>query len=352
MTSAAPSLHPVAGAPQEVEALLTSWLAEDEPAALTVRTSGSTGEPKDVALSAAAVLASATSALDRLGGAGQWVLALPVHYVAGLQVVVRSILAGTSPVQLGDHRDVAAATARLTSGRRYLAAVPTHLHRWLSNETSVEALAAYDAVLIGGAATPPLLVEEARSRGISVVTTYGMTETAGGCVYDGIPLDSVAVALGTGGEIRIGGPTLFDEYPERSDLTSAVLRDGWLHTPDLGRFDDDGRLEVLGRADEVVVSGGINVSLPPVEKRLAAMPAVDQCAVIALPDPEWGSRVVAVLVPAAVSSVPDLASVRDFIGETMPRSWAPRTLVLRRSLPRLSSGKIDRQALIHELAAS
>jgi O-succinylbenzoic acid--CoA ligase len=350
VTLATAGLHPVTGAPREVETLVGRWLAEDGPPALTVRTSGSTGEAKDVVLSAAALRASATATLSRLGGAGQWVLALPAQYVAGLQVIVRSVLAGTSPVHLADHPDLSSATRSLGPGRRYLAIVPTLLHRWLADEASVQALAEYDAVLLGGAAAAPSLLGAARDRGVAVVTTYGMSETCGGCVYDGVALDGVAVVVGRGGEIRLGGPTLFDGYAGRPDLTAAVLRDGWLHTPDLGRLDDDGRLEVLGRADDVVVSGGVNVALPAVENRLAAMPAVDQCAVVAVPDPEWGARVVAVLVPAAGSAPPNLDEARDFVSETMPRSWAPRTLALRDALPLLASGKVDRRALVRELA--
>jgi len=339
-------LHPVSGTPREVERLLRAWLEAPSAEPLTVATSGSTGAPKLVALSAPALRASAAAGLSRLGGRGNWVLALPARHVAGVQVVCRSILADASPVILAEHRDLATATAALSGDRRYLAAVPTQLHRWLASAADVAALGEYDAVLLGGAAARPALLDNARLSGIRVVTTYGMSETCGGCVYDGVALDHVAVALGTAGQIRLTGPMLFDGYVARPELTASVLRDGWLHTPDLGRFDDDGRLEVIGRGDEVVVSGGVNIALPAVEERLELMPELAHVALTSRPDPEWGASVVAVvsaLTPAAAT--PSLGAVRDFVAAVLPRSWAPRELVVVDALPMLPSGKVDRSRL-------
>lgn len=350
-------MRPVGGAPGEVERLLRGWLAEPAAAPLTVATSGSTGAPKVVALSTEALQASAAASLSRLGGPGQWVLALPVQHVAGLQVIWRSVVADTSPVILDEHLDLAAATSALTGERRYLAAVPTQLYRWLGGAADVAALRDYDAVLLGGAAPRPALLDEARQLGIMVVTTYGMSETCGGCVYDGVALDRVAVALGPVGEIRLAGPVLFDGYTGQPELTASVLREGWLHTPDLGRLDADGRLEVIGRADEVVVTGGVNVPLPAVEARLAAMPELAHAVVTSRPDPEWGVSVVAVVVsatsldagssgaPSPSATSPSLGAVRDFVAAVHPRSWAPRELVVVDALPMLQSGKVDRQRL-------
>jgi O-succinylbenzoic acid--CoA ligase len=318
---------------------------------LVVRTSGSTGEPKDVALSRAAVVASAEATHRRLGGPGQWLLALPAHYVAGLQVLVRSRLAGTTPVLLDDHPGLASATKALQHDRRYLAAVPTQLHRWLADQASADALATYDAVLIGGGATDPDLLHAAADAGIRLVTTYGMTETCGGCVYDGLPLDGVRVALGRDGQIRIAGPVLFDGYLGEPERTEEVLHQGWLLTPDRGRFDGDGRLEVLGRLDDVAVSGGVKVPLDAVRRRLMALPELAEVEVVALPDLEWGQRVVVVAVPATDGMEPDLATVRDWVAAELPRTWAPRELVVRATLPTLASGKADRIALVAELAA-
>lgn len=338
-------LQPVAGTAAEVEASLRRWLDADEPWPLWVRTSGSTGTPKDVALSAAALRASAAATLERLGGPGQWVLALPAHYVAGLQVIVRSVLADTSPVLLGDDADLAVATDRLSAERRYLAVVPTQLHRFLASDAQAAVLSTYDAVLVGGSAVAPDLLAAARSRGVQVVTTYGMSETCGGCVYDGLTLEGVTVRIGDEGRVRIGGPVLFDGYVGRSDLTSQVLQDGWFHTRDVGRLDADGRLEVLGRLDDVAVSGGVNVPMPTVQRRIEAMPGVARCAVVAVPDPEWGERVTAVVTTADGSTAPDLAAIRDFVGAEHPRTWAPRSVLVVQTLPMLESGKPDTAAL-------
>ncbi len=325
---------------------MARWIEEDRPAPLTVRTSGSTGEPKDVLLSADAVRASAHATLSRLGGPGQWVLALPAHYVAGLQVLVRSRLAATSPVILREHADLAAATGALTGERRYVSLVPTQLQRYLQDPVASEALASFDAVLLGGSAAAPELLRRARDHKLRVVTTYGMSETCGGCVYDGQPLDGVRVALDEQGSIRLAGPVLFDGYAGRPDLTADVLSDCWLHTADLGRFDDAGRLEVLGRTDDVVVSGGVNVALPAVELRVSAMPGVEQCVVVALPDPEWGSRVVAVVKATPKSAPPDVSAVRDWVGVELPRTWAPRAVVALDGLPLTEAGKPDRRAVV------
>jgi O-succinylbenzoic acid--CoA ligase len=315
-----------------------------------VRTSGSTGEPKDVLLSASALMSSARATLRRLGGPGSWTLALPPQYVAGLQVIVRSVLADRSPVVLSEHPDLAAATAELPAGRRYVAAVPTQLYRWLNDPVSHDALGRYDAVLLGGAAAADQLLERARSAGIHVVTTYGMSETAGGCVYDGLPLDGVAVALSVNGDIRVAGPMLFDGYLGRPELTATVLRDGWLHTPDVGRLDQDGRLEVLGRSDDIVTSGGVNVALPAVERIIRGLPGVASCTVLGVPDREWGARVVA-FVSAGPESAPDLETLRDAVAAAHPRCWAPQELVLVEQIPLLANGKVDRQSLLRRVGS-
>lgn len=348
---AAPTLRPLAGSPAGVERLLADWLGADAPPPLSVLTSGSSGEPRQVALSAAAVRFSAHATADRLGGAGQWVLALPVRHVAGMQVVVRSLLAGSSPVTLADHPDLASATRALTHRRRYLALVPTQLHRMLESRRDAETLAGLDAVLLGGSAAGSDLLAAARAVGVLVVTTYGMSETCGGCVYDGVPLDGVQARLGDRGRVLVSGPVLFDGYVDEPALTAEVLRAGWLHTPDAGSIDRWGRLEVLGRLDDVVVSGGVNVPLAVVERRLLAHPSVDQAAVVGVPDLEWGSRVVAYVVAHPAARPPSRAELRDFVGDAHPREWAPLELTVVDRLPMLASGKLDRQTLIRETAS-
>ena len=166
-------------------------------------------------------------------------------------------------------------------------------------------------------------------------------------IYDGVPLDGVAVAVGADGRVRIGGPVLFEGYDGQPDLTAEALRDGWFRTQDLGRLDEDGRLEVLGRVDDVVITGGLNVPAPAVAARLAAHPSVDAVEVLGVPDDEWGHRVVA----AVVGSL-SLEQARDWVATAHPRTWAPRQLLVLDRLPMLPNGKVDRVALAARATAS
>ena len=311
---------------------LEAWLEHPgEPEPVVVETSGSTGRPKRVLLSRRAVLASVAATERRLGGSGRWALALPPTYVAGLQVVVRSLAAGHRPVLAGEG-DWGDAT--------YTSLVPTQLLRLLDEPAAVEALAGMDAVLVGGGPVDPALRERAAAAGLRVVATYGSAETAGGCVYDGYALDGVAVAVGDGGRVRVAGPVLFDGYDGDPALTREVLVDGWFLTADAGRLDDDGRLHVLGRLDDVVVSGGVNVPGPAVAARLREHPGVRAAEVVGVPDEEWGNRLVAFVVGDL-----DLFEARDWVAAVHPRSWAPRELVVVDRLPMLANGKVDRLGL-------
>jgi o-succinylbenzoate---CoA ligase len=322
---------------------LRGWLAASgDPGPLVVETSGSSGTPKRVLLSRWAVLASVAATERRLGGSGRWVLALPPTYVAGVQVICRSLVAGHEPVLVDADESLAAA---LEPGS-FLSLVPTQLHRLLDDPDSVAALRGLHTILLGGGPIDAALRGRAAEEGLRVVATYGSAETAGGCVYDGYPLDGVEVAVGDGGRIRISGPVLFDGYDGDPGLTSQVLVDGWFLTSDAGRLDDDGRLHVLGRVDDVVVSGGVNVPLPAVAARLRAHPEVAAAEVVGVPDPEWGQRVVAFVVASAPVS---LDEVRGWVAEAHPRSWAPREVVCVDALPMLANGKVDRMAL-RELA--
>ena len=272
------------GTAVEVLALLHEWEAAEDPGPLVVQTSGSTGSPKRVLLSRAAMRASADATHARLGGPGQWLLNLPPSYVAGLQVLFRSVRAGTRPVvQDGSFEDAAAA---MTGERRYVSLVPTQLVRLLE----VDALRGFDSVLVGGARLDAPVRDRAERAGASVVATYGMSETCGGCVYDGRPLDGVEVRVGADGRIRIAGRVLFDGYDGRPDLTAGALEDGWFVTQDLGRLDQDGLLQVVGRVDDVVLSGGVNVPPAAVASRLREHPSVREAEVVGIPDPEWGRR--------------------------------------------------------------
>lgn len=312
---------------------------EDDEVALVVPTSGSTGEPKGVLLTAACLTASATAAAERLGHPTAWLLALPVTHVGGLQVVLRALASGTEPV-VADRL----AGAELPPGRRCTSLVPTQLRRLLADEGATAALMTYDAVLVGAAATPPALLQQARDAGVRVVTTYGTSETSGGCVYDGAPLAGVQAQVRDDGRIVLAGPVVARGYRLRPDLTAQAFAGEAFTTGDLGRLEPDGRLTVLGRADDVVVTGGEKVAPAAVEAALAAHPAVAEVAVVGVPDAEWGARVVAavVLQPGAALS---LDEVRDHVAARVSRVAAPRELRVLPALPLLPSGKVDRAVL-------
>ena len=334
------------GTTREVVESARAWLGAGDAEPVVVETSGSSGEPKRVVLSRSAVLASVAATERRLGGAGRWLLALPVAYVAGLQVVVRALTAGHPPTLLEEHGTVAAAAA--ARDLDFVSLVPTQLHRLLEDPEETAALRSFRTVLVGGGPVDPGLRERAAASGVSVVATYGSAETAGGCVYDGVALDGVGLAVDAAGRLRITGPVLFDGYEGDPRLTAASLVDGWFLTSDAARIDDDGRLQVLGRVDDMVVSGGINVPAPAVARRLRAHPAVAEAEVLGVPDAEWGNRLVAFVVLDDRGGL-DLDGTRGWVSETHPRSWAPRQLVVLDAIPLLANGKPDRIRL-RELA--
>jgi O-succinylbenzoic acid--CoA ligase len=323
--------------------------------AVVIRTSGSSGRPRRVALSTDALRAHADAAHRRLGGPGRWLLALPIHHVAGWQVLVRSALAGTgAPVVLdttggSDPGDLAAAVSELAGrGARYTSLVPTQLVRVLAHPDARRALARLDAVLLGGAAAPPRLLEEAAAHGVRVVETYGLTETGGGCVYDGVPLDGVDV-VARDGRLEVAGPPLATGYVGTEGTLEQgrdpfVVRAGrtWVRTPDLGFVDRDGRVSVVGRADDVIVTGGVKVHPTPVEHVLQAAASVAEVVVVGLPDPEWGAAVTAVVVAAPGGPEPDLGDLRRRVTDALGRAHAPRALAVVPRLPLRGPGKVDR----------
>ncbi len=313
---------------------LERWLgASAEPTPLVVETSGSTGRPKRVLLPRAAVLASVRATEERLGGSGPWVLTLPPSYVAGLMVLVRSLVAGHRPSVLADDG--------WPDGEGwFVSLVPTQLARMLDVEAEVAALRRSRTVLLGGGPVPAGLRDRGAAAGVRTVATYGMAETCGGCVYDGVPLDGVRVDLEADGRVRLGGPTLFAGYEDDPELTGEVLVDGWFRTADAGRIVEDGRLELLGRLDDMVVTGGVNVPGGVVAARLREHPAVRAAEVVGVDDPEWGRRVVAV-----VAGDVSLATARDWVAGRHPRAWAPRQLVAVDDVPLLANGKTDRLAV-------
>jgi O-succinylbenzoic acid--CoA ligase len=330
------------------------------PGQIVLTTSGSTGTPKWVPLSAAALTASAEATHARLGGPGRWLLALPTQHVAGLQVLIRATLAGSQPVALDlrggfDPAAFGTAARRLAgeAGRCYTALVPTQLARLL--DTDPDPVTGFDAVLLGGSAPPAELLRRAQAAGLRVVTTYGMTETAGGCVYDGRPLDGMQVRVdgpeaGTG-RVELAGPMLATGYLDAPEDTAAAFFDGWFRTSDLGRLDGQGRLQVLGRADDVVVTGGLNVAPADVEAVLTGMPGVAAACVVGLPDPKWGQRVTAVVVPADPGRPPDPGALRAAARRLLTGAQTPKEIVLLDALPLRGVGKPDRSAVRAMLAA-
>ena len=408
---------------------------------MVLRTSGSTtGAGKLVGVSMDALVASARATHKRLGGPGIWVLALPAYHAAGVQVLVRAAVAGThvfnaykeggfDPQHLAQVIDAACAAAADCdagssfdddavsscaggaggeaegelaaddSGRAcpvYTSLVPTQLRRALDDEQLRGALARLDAVLIGGAAADAQLLEQAKAAGIRVVTTYGMSETCGGCVYDGQPLPGVSMDVDQAtGAIWLSGPMLATGYlgdEERtrrcfvsrpqagvgasgvggtasaaesaeagvggpgagSDAGAGEPARRWFITSDRGHI-VDGRLQVLGRLDDVIISGGIKVEPGPIEALLALNPLVSECAVVGLPDLQWGQVVTAVVVPASMPGLGRvdegaiLAQIRVYLEQKLSGAQCPKQVLLADALPYKGIGKVDRRALAQSL---
>jgi o-succinylbenzoate---CoA ligase len=306
--------------------------------AVVIATSGSTGEPKGVQLSADALLASARASLDRIGArpGTRWLCPLPTSHIAGLGVLVRSLVSGTAPVVVDrldpTQRNLAA------FGCEYVSLVPAQLRRMLDAGAG---LSAFGAILLGGAAIPSGVMTGARAAGARVVTTYGMSETCGGCVYNGVPLDDVKVRTDRAGRIQISGPVLFSGYRNRPDLTEQALGGGWFTTSDLGEVNEAGHLAVQGRTDEMINTGGHKVAPGEVAAILETVPSVREAAVFGEPDSHYGERVTAVVVPASFATPPRLEELRAAVRRKLPAYAAPRALLIVRTIPLLPSGKPD-----------
>jgi o-succinylbenzoate---CoA ligase len=329
-----PAAHPAAAARVRRDGVR-------DDTAVVIATSGSTGEPKAVQLSAAALTASAAASLRRIGaGPGErWLCCLPTFHIAGIGVLVRSLIAGLEPVVV----PAVSLEILAASGCAHVSLVPTQLRRLLDAGARPGPIR---TVLLGGAAAGEGLLAEARTAGWRVVTTYGMSETCGGCVYDGVPLDEVSVRLGREhGQIEIAGPVLFSGYLGRPDLTAAALRDGWFDTADLGWWRSDGGLGVRGRADDVINTGGEKVVPGQVEAALGTCAGVADVVVIGLPDAEWGECVTAFVVAADPANPPGLATLRAHVRHAVSVYAAPKRLVVMPEFPLLPSGKPDRMAL-------
>lgn len=379
----------------------------DSSIALVVGTSGSTGTPKRTALTARALAASA-AATERFFGSNsdassQWLLALPAHYIAGAQVLARSVLAGTAPVIA---RSVTKpvhfspevflqAVERMSSARRFISLVPTQLHKLLESADATpslgaeihEALGSFTGILLGGAPASADLLAASTALGLNTVTTYGSAETAGGCVYSGSVLPGVRVELvpeegmpavpdiegkpAQVGRIWISGAHLASGYIGDAARTAEhffTAADGtrWYRTDDYGLLspanDPDStahgnapRLQVLGRSDDVLISGGVKISARAVATVLEEHPAVREACVVGLPDARWGTAIAAAvtLVPSAGAAAAPAENnpapneelcglLRARCAEKLGAPAAPKQLSILPDFPLTSTGKPDR----------
>lgn len=325
---------------------------------IAVGTSGSTGVAKRAVLTPTALAASADATHTRLGGPGRWLLALPAHHIAGLQVLLRSLRAGYVPAVLppGSFTAQAFATGvRSMSGeRRYSSLVPTQLARVLADPDAVDAARTLDGILVGGSSVPPVMLERAREAGVPLVLTYGMSETAGGCVYDGRPLDGVHLHL-EAGRIHLAGDVVAAGYLTRRESSPFVDYSGmrWFQTDDIGHLDEAQNLVVDGRADDVLISGGLKVWPSQVERALAEfVPAGCDLVVVGVPDPEWGQRVAVAIECPEVCTAGLVTTLLDRAREVLPPHARPRLARVVRSLPRKGPGKPDRPGVAAMLMES
>lgn len=322
-----------------------------EPLVLGVATTGSTGTPKIVLHTARSLRASIDATAEVCGGHGQWLLCLGINHIAGIQVVLRAAVAGTELVVAPAGgptfpADFARAAARLDGTRRYVSMVPTQLRRLLTEQPvpaerpALEALRSFDAILLGGAAADAALLQQAEAAGVHIVTTYGMSETAGGCVYDGSPLPGVEVGL-RDGIVTLTGDVVAAGYRDRPAPDPFAGRT--FTTSDLGEI-HQGRLRILGRADDLINTGGKKVSPLRVEQALRTLADVEDAIVVGVPDPEWGARTVALVLRRDRSG--GATAVREALRDRLAPYELPTQVLDVPALPHKGIGKPDREAAL------
>jgi O-succinylbenzoic acid--CoA ligase len=306
---------------------------------VVVTTSGSSGGSKEVGISARALISSARATNEFLGAKiGEiWSLFLPLTHVAGINILTRSLELGTTPIDLRN--------ATHYPRTNFTAVVPTQLFRALHGDDLLLAhLQHCRAVLVGGAALSESVLHLAKESGISVVTTYGMTETCGGCVYDGTPISGVEVDT-RDGQIRIKSPTIASTYLNDEDAWNQAMVDGWFVTNDLGTL-VDGKLTVAGRADDVIISGGEKISLSAVERALQEKFTENEFAAFSIPDAEWGSALHIAIAGDHSISTQDIAL---YLEECLGVVAKPKGFLILSTLPLIGVGKVDQKALAQAL---
>ena len=326
--------------------------------ALVVETSGSTARPKRVALSSDALLASAAASASATGGHGQWLLALPTHYIAGLNVLVRSIASETQPVVLADGPfdplAFAHAAERMDADLRFTSVVPAQLSRLLDTAEALPALRRFHSILVGGQSTPQVLLDRAAELGVSLTRTYGSSETSGGCVYDGTPIGNVRARV-VGGELELSGAVLAEGYLGDDERTAEAFVDDegtrWYRTGDSGEVgasggggsglgSDGDEVRVTGRLDDVIISGGIKVSLADVERVVRDIRGQADAVVVRAPSERWGE------VPVVITARSiDLEELRSAVRAELVAAAAPDRVIVVAAIPLLASGKPDRVGL-------
>jgi O-succinylbenzoic acid--CoA ligase len=322
--------------------------------ALVVETSGSTGNPKRVWLAAEALLWSAKTSVAMAGELGTWWLALPAHYIAGLQVLTRSVVSHTTPIVARPGDDVVVALKEAgpslrqagADGGLYTSLVPRQLAKLLdaadTDDEVGELLGLFSRILLGGQAAPTSLVQRAADRGHIVTKTYGAAETAGGCVWDGVPWPGVEIAI-LDDRVNLSGPMLAGGYLGDELRTAEYFpaRESvrWYRSDDLGTY-EEGRLRISGRADDVIVSGGVKVSLGEIERAVRESSGHAEVFVVSAADKQWGE------VPLLVSTrgLP-LQRLRESVAKVLGDAAKPARVVVVNHIPYLPSGKVDRQAL-------
>jgi len=301
----------------------------DKNIALVISTSGSTAESKLVAISDAALIASTNASHKYLGAVpgDSWSLLLPTTHIAGLNVLIRATALGSRVI---DNRN---ATNYFDAD--FISIVPTQLYKALTSDAKLlEHLTAAEAVLVGGGPVSDKLKKEAANKHVKIVTTYGMTEMSGGCVYNQKPLDGVEVKLTGDGLIKLTGPMIASGYiSEKGELTS-VGTDGWFESTDIGEL-SAGFLKVNGRADEVIISGGENISLILVEEKIRELIPNQEIIAFALPDEVWGEK----LCLGSTSNL-SIEEIKKNIGSLL----SPKEVFLFEQIPTTAIGKPDRRA--------